>query len=208
MNLKSIACGFIVLMAFNLPLIYGGDSEFDPKAAVNKDIVRKIDVTGDGELDTISLNIRGKNFFAPFNWTLTIISKGKQIYRSKHDDASIDKFFNDKGYVNGCVGYLTCKAKWYFHDILDSIIVPQKGYDLEGILDRSQKNTLYAVGSKYLESHYNIRGSKANNILVNIERRLRTGKAVVVAFPKTPANFSSIMVFVPEIDCFMPIYED
>lgn len=175
------------------------------KEAIDTVLVRSLDVTGDGKADIISLHIMARNLASPFSWTLSINSQGNRIYTLSGDDSRIDTLFHDEGYVPGCRGYLECKKKYYFHDILDGLEAP---YDSNGILDRSQSNTLYSVGKEYLEACCAIKGSDADAILSRMEGRLRNGNAVVIAVPTSPMTYEHPMMFVPEVNRFIPIYID
>jgi hypothetical protein len=173
------------------------------REAIDTVLVRSLDVTGDGKADTISLHLTAKSLSSPFSWTLSISSQGHQIYALSGNDTRIDTLFHDKGYVDDCRGYLDCKKKYYFHDILDGLEVP---YNLNGILDRSHSNTLYSVGSEYLGACCAIKGSDADTILSRMEARLRSGKAVVLTVPTSPMTSEHPMMFAPEVNRFIPIY--
>jgi len=180
----------------------------DKSKPIDLDIVRKIDVTGDGEVDTINLHLKAKDFQSPFLWKLTISSSGKQIFKSESNDTWMNSFFSDRGYVLGCTNYDTCKEKYYFHDIIDSLIHDKSSYDLEGILNRTASNTLYPVGRSHLKKCCSIQGPQADKILAGIESRLRSGKAIVISVLKSPVKSGAPMVYAPEIHGFVPIYED
>ena len=120
----------------------------------------------------------------------------------------MDQNFNDQGFVSECDDYISCKERWYFKSILESLIVPKTMYNLEGILEKNQPIRMYAVGRKYLANCCGIRGEKAVAILTTVENRLRAGRAVVVSIPVSPVKGDSPMVFVPEVGRFMPIYEE
>ena len=175
---------------------------------IDKEIVRHIDLTGDGQDETVTLRVQGKSLYSPFSWTLTIQSKGKQMLKFDGDGAWFDKFFNDENYVGGCKGYAECKEKFFFHDILDRLVVPPSGYSVEGILNKSASNTLYAIGGAYLEKCCGIRGKEADTILSGMAARLRSGKAIVINTFTSPETVDPPMIFAPEIDRFVPIYED
>ena len=173
------------------------------KGAIDTVLVRSLDVTGDGKADTISLHLTAESLVSPFSWTLSINSQGSQIYTLSGNDSRIDTNFHDEGYVDDCRGYLECKEKYYFHDILDGLEVP---YNPDRILDRSHSNTLYSVGGEYLEVCCAIKGSDADTILSRMEARLRNGSAVVIVVPTSPMTYEHPMMFVPEVNRFVPIY--
>ena len=178
-------------------------------ARIDKTIIRKVDVTGNGLADEIILHLKAKDMNSPFTWSLTILAGNKVIYSHKSDDASIDNNFKDVGYVTGCHDYISCKKKYYYDDILNYLILTgNKWYDPNGILDKSKSNTLYPLGRKQLSECCNITGSQANSILDKIERKLRSGKAVVLNIPESPVDSYPPMLFAPEVGRFLVIYEE
>jgi hypothetical protein len=177
--------------------------------AVDEKIVKEVDVTGDGKPDKIILQLKAKDVKAPFTWTLAIIAEDKQIYSYTSDDKWLDEFFNDEGYVENCQGYTDCKQKYYFHDILDSLVLTGDAwFDITGILDPSSSNTLYPLGRKELKDCCNIEGKQADGILGKIEKNLRSGKAIAINVLCSPVKANPPMIYAPEIDRFIKIYEE
>ncbi len=178
-------------------------------SAIDKKIVKTMDVTGDGKADEIILHLKAKDMKAPFKWSLTIISGGKIVYSHDSDDTWLDQNFNDVGYVSDCDNYLSCKNKYYFHDILQSLVLTgDKWYTVNGILDKSQSNTLYPLGRKQLRECCNITGSRADAILRKIENKLRAGNAVALNVLISPVQAEAPMIFAPEVGRFLIIYDD
>lgn len=198
----------IVLCLFALGLARGADAQsIDTTSAIDTTLTRILDVTADGKADTIFLHLKARNLGSPFSWALWINSDGRLIYSWREDDTRIDTLFHDEGYVANCRGYLDCKRNFYFHDILSDFVVSPSMYNLEGILDRSRSNTLYALGKTYLQ-WCGIGDREAETILSGMEQRLRNGTAVVLAVPATPQTPEPPMVFAPEIGRFVPIYQE
>ncbi len=52
-----------------------------PPMSADQLVVKHIDVTGDGIDDEIRFNIKGENWNTPLNRTLTIVAKGKIIFK-------------------------------------------------------------------------------------------------------------------------------
>lgn len=204
--MKYIFAFLVMLISNNVFALDLNDKTND---SIDKVIVRNVDVTGDGQPDTISLHIKAKSFNSPFAWTLTISSGSHVLESYSRDDSNIDNFFGDKQFYIKGNDYLQAKQTWYFSELIDSIIVQKSSYALEGILDKKQSNTLYAVGGNFLSKCCGIKGRKAENILSSIEQHLRNGKAIVICMPMTPVQSSNIIkVFSPEIGLFVPVYEE
>lgn len=178
-------------------------------SAIEQDLVREVDVTGDGTADKITLHLSAKNINAPMVWTLSIAVNGKEIYSYKSDDAKIDHLFRDKGYVSGCDDYVSCKKKYYYHDILDALVLTgTKWYNLEGVLDKSQPNTLYPIGRKELKTCCKVVGPQADAILKKIEKKFREGKVIAINVPRSPVHANPSLIFVPEVGRFIRFYEE
>jgi len=199
----------IILRAFPIILCILSGCALAMGQAINDELVRNIDLTGDGKPERISLILKAKDITNPMQWSLTIRSGEKVLLRHSRDDSNIDSLFNESRYVGGCTGYLECKRKWYYKDILDTLVVPRTGYDLEGILDKKYSNTLYPLGRAFLAKCCNITSKRAHDILAEIEKRIRSGSAVMIVMPDTPLSATGpLMTFCREIDRFIPVYED
>jgi hypothetical protein len=200
----------LALMTFGLTAVvqacvFTGVAAENPRAAVDKVIIRNVDITGDGKPDTITLRVTGKDMFSPLKWTLTISSLGETVLSHTSDDKDkhIDGFFRDEGYVGECKGYLECKSKWYFKDLLSILIVPKTGYHLGGIMPGIEE-----VAGQYLAKRFGVRGEKAKAIISDIKTRLGKGQAIMISIPDTPAISDPIMVFSPQVRRFVEIYQD
>lgn len=77
--------------------------------SINKELVREIDLTGNGSNGKVILHLSAKNFMSPFTWKLSVISEGQEVYSYGSNDTKIDKFFKDDGYVEDCNDYKSCK---------------------------------------------------------------------------------------------------
>ncbi len=196
---------FIFIMGYPLIILAQSASDVSP---IDQELVKEADVTGDGKPAKIMLHLEGKNIKSPFVWTLTIFSDGKQIYSYKSDDSWLDKFFSDEGYVLGCKDYLSCKRKYYFHDILDNLVLTgNKWYDIDGILNKAQPNTLYPVGRKQLRECCNVKGQQADAILRQIENKFRNGTAIAINVLRSPVQANPPLIFVPEVGRFIRLSE-
>lgn len=175
--------------------------------SVNERLVKYIDLTGEGHPENITLTLEAKDFKAAVQWTLTVRSGKKVLLRHTQHDEYTDQTFDPQSMTN-CTDYIECKKKWYYHDLLNSLVIPSSRYDVEGLLNQSQGNTLYPLGKKYLARCCQIGAERAERILAKIERRIRAGTAVIITIPDTPNNAGPLLIFCPEIELFVPVYED
>jgi hypothetical protein len=182
-------------------------SRADEVFLIDQELTRYEDVTGYGKPDRISLHLRAKNMESAFTWTLTISSDGKKIFSYSHEDAA-DIPFYDPSNVQNCTGNLDCKEKFYFHEILDNLVLTGNGWcDVEGILDRNHTNTLYPLGRKFLAECCGYSISEADVVLSRIEEKIRDGSAIALNVPFSPHTYQPPMVFAPEVGRFVPVYE-
>lgn len=176
------------------------------RGAIDTVLVRAVDLRSDGRPDTVALHIVADGYAAPFTWTLTITSDARRIYSVHRDDSRLDRFFGDEGYVAGCRGYLECKRKYYFNDLLADSLDPP--FDLEGVLDTAQSNTLRAVAGDYLAGHFGLGKDRIATVTSSMAQLLRSGRAVVIGVTSSPVSREPLMMYVPELDEFVPIYID
>lgn len=147
---------------------------------INEEVTRYIDLTGDGKPEKITSTFKGTDISKQLQWTLTI-SSDKKVLLQHTDNNSL-----------------------YYKDIFTILIVPRSRYSIEGIFDKNSENTLYPVGRAYLAKCCGIGLKQANQILANIEKRIRGGSAVIIKIPETP----ELLTFCNEVNRFIPVYEE
>jgi hypothetical protein len=175
-------------------------------ASVDVTLKKNVDVTGDGKADQIQLRVKGNSYTTPFFWTLTIFAGGNEIYSYSSHDKDADELFSYYFKKEECKDYLDCKKKYYFHDILNRIVIPKTGYDIDGITNRSFETTLYHVGGAYLSKCCGIAGKQAESILSAMETRIRNGSAILISVPYNPVKDQPPMMYAPEVERFIPVY--
>jgi hypothetical protein len=175
---------------------------------IDKQVTRTVDVTGDGIIDAITLHIQGASLNSPFFWTLVIRSEGKDVFRYDGDGSWFNTFFGQDGYVSGCNGYVACKEKFFYRDILDDLILPPSDYNVDAFVDESASNSLYGLGRPYLKQCCNVDGKNAEAILSGMAERLKNGTAIVIQNYTSAATLDPhAAMFAPEVGRFVPIYE-
>lgn len=135
------------------------------------------------------------------------ISKKKIIFNRSGGNERIEKFFSDPEYIGDCSGYDDCKAKWYFHDFLDSIIIRMSTHNVY-VFDKSAPNSIYIVAKEALKIEYKKNPAFVEQAIKNAVERLLSGKAVAITIPDEPCITTPPMVWMPEFNGFVPIYED
>jgi hypothetical protein len=175
---------------------------------VNQVVVKHLDVTGDGIADEIRLDLKGENWNKPFKWTLTISAKGKVIFEHSSDDAWLDKFFNDSGYVNeSCKSYLECKQQYYLKDLLDHLFVRTDLSPNYHAYDKSNSGSVYVVAKEELQKKFKLSTEEANKTVDWMVSKLKTGKVQVLYLPKSPVQSEFPRMYVDKVGQFVTIYE-
>lgn len=206
MKTKIIYIIFIVFISLPSICLADGIGYVCGGGKIDSEVMKYIDVTGDGYVDEIALHIESDDMCSPFRWSIKVFVFGDIAYEVSRDDTPYDSFFGENFFVDGCNDYFSCKNKWYFSDIVKCVVVGRGDYDLDGII--KSKYGLHGVGYVFLTNNLLFEKSKAEDILKLVEKRLRSGESIVVSFPITPVKMDFLVVFVPELGKFIPIYED
>jgi len=198
----------MILLLFISTSAYSGVCQEVKNKKINKNVTKFVDVDGDGNLDKINLHIISDNFYSPFLWNFTITSNEKKIYELSADNTNIDKSFSFPSYIGGnCNNYDDCKCKWYFHDFLDNITMKISSDD--PMLKYSPtSNSIHTVAKKFLEKEWKNNPKLVEIAIQNAIKSLASGKLCVLIVPYEPEAPTPPMVWMPEFDRFVPIYED
>lgn len=206
--------GFLVSLLSGL--LCGTSLSFaaDIYAPVDKTLTRELDLTGDGSPEVVNVHFLAKDFHSPFFWTLTIASKGRVIYSVERDDTWLDGFFNKNDFVSDCKGYEECKRKYYFEETLYAVLkmVSQTGentlYDDVEVGEDMGGGGVWHVGKEYLVSKLHLEEEKAVKIISALLERQKRKRLPFVSINISPIKGDSPMVYVEEIDGFMPVYRE
>jgi hypothetical protein len=198
----------IIISSVLLALVIGPLPGFPlPRGHVDQTIVKHLDVTGDGIADDLVLHIKGESWNKPLKWSLTIISKGKNIFEHKSDDTWLDNFFNDRGYVNKpCSTYLECKKQYYLHDLLDDLVVKTDLSQNMYAFDKSNKESIHFVAKKELMTTFKLSESEAIKTIDWMIIKLKTGNRPVLYVPISPVQNEFPRMYVDRVGSFVTIY--
>ena len=172
---------------------------------VNEVLTKRMDVTGDGAPDEIRLNLTGAAWDQPFKWTFSITSNNKLVYEQSVDDAWLDRFFNDKGYVNEeCPDYLSCKKQYYLEDLFkyrfDRVESQNEPLNSEylGEIRRGAKDSLL--------TKYHLNPAEAERTTNWVVDHIKSGRAVIFKVPISPVQGGCSQMYVPRVSGFVTIY--
>jgi hypothetical protein len=174
---------------------------------VDQAFQRNVGVTNDGRKELAVLCLHGKDFMHPFTWDLEIRSQGKVLYKHASNDAWLDPSFHEDDYVNNCRGYVDCKKKYYY-SILGNITEQTDFFSRNRpLFDSSRPLSVHATIKKYLKERYKVSGAKADKIVKRVVDQLLSGPVVVVNVPVSPVQNEAPLLYVKEVNGFIPIDE-
>ncbi len=180
----------------------------DPQSAPVAEVLEKrLDATGDGVSDVVTLKISGAAWDRPFKWTLSITSAGKLVYQHFSDDAWLDRFFYDKGYVDDeCRDYLACKKEYYLEDILGHIVSQDDlGKRQVAAGDWSE---IRKVAQDDLKAKFGLSAAEASQTADLVMEHLKSRKVVLLHVPKSPVQSEAPKVYVPRVGGFVAISDE
>jgi hypothetical protein len=179
-------------------------------ARVERTIERTIDVTGDGVPDRIVLKISADTWQTPIKWSLSILSKGKVVYSYFSDDTWLDKFFNDRDFMNKtCTGYLDCKKKYYLTDLMKGVAeIDFRPPDPDSrFFDKVRAGSIYNTAGKELIEKYHFTESEAFQTVDLMVSKIKAGKAILINIPVSPVQVQFPRMYCDKVGAFLVIYE-
>lgn len=203
---------FLLSLLWTAPTTLAGDA----KEPIDQTITREIDLTGDGVPEVVLVHLKAMDLDSPFRWTLTITSKGKNIYTVERDDTWLNEFFRDDDFTSdsGCIGYAECKRKYYFDDLLQIVVRPISGPGEHPLYAKVEAGDdmggagVWHTGKEYLVSTLHLDKSKAEKIIAALLIRLKAKRLPIISTNISPIMVDSPMIYVEEIDSFMPVYRE
>jgi len=192
------------LLSIGLTSGYAGTG---PAEKIDDVLREEVDLTGHGLNGSITLHLQADDVMHPFKWTLEISCKGKLVFRHVSDDEWLDKFFADSGYVGNCEGYLDCKKRYYYHNILRYLFVKT---DLEAsphAFSKSNLGSIHTVARNYLKDVQGLSDKAIDELVQKMIKRIGSGQAPILYVPISPVQNNFPRMYVEEIGLFVPVYE-
>lgn len=175
---------------------------------VDRTFSQKGDVIGDGRMETLTLHVTGQSMESPFKWDFAIVDEaGKVLFRVERNDASLDVFFKDDGYVENCTGYQRCKSKYYFDDLPQAIFTSVKPSPKAWSFDGYTLSNLRNTATPFLVKH-GLSPDAIEKVLAQMKEILGKPGFRLVAPPLSPVQSDPPMLWVPSVQMFVPIYQE
>jgi len=175
---------------------------------IDSTIVRTIDLTLDGEPDTIKINVKGESILSFLKWTCEIISKGTTIYYHESEDARmwdslIGHYSNTEPRL---LAYLEEKSSWYFKKISESIVQYKIFSSLGRAFGKNELGGIYHLFPPQLNKLGITDKAEIDIIINNTVKRLLAG-VNILEIPKNTEFIHFPRVYVTEINTFLVFYE-
>lgn len=154
-----------------------------------------------------TLRVWGKALRAPFTWTVTVEGQGGIYFSAKRDDAWLNSFFADQGYLDGCSEYEECKKKWYFSELPDSIQKSiQWSSGRQSPPEDWELSTLESLAEEFLIQK-KLKPAQRTKVIAEMKELLEQG-FVSLAVPISPVQDDSSFMYVPSLGYFVPFWDD
>ena len=195
------------LISTALIIIIGSSASAGMSAGINVVHVFKSDIFGTDKPAVVTLRIIGENQSYPFMWSIIVEKSSDTLFAAKHDDEWLDKFFSDKGYIDGCEGYAECKHKWYFNDLpflLQNAL--SKINRVDRPVEKWEIDTLQILAGEFLEK----KGLDQTNRSAVLTEMLSLLSSNYISFcpPYTPVQQDTCFMYVPSLGYFVPYWDD
>jgi hypothetical protein len=164
-------------------------------------------LSGEAAPDQIEIHVSGNTIKSPFKWSISIKNSGREILFEEHDDAWLNNFFGDEGYMDGCSGYIECKRKWYFSEIRNKVeasLIEQKGNVKRNNIPVWELENLQAFSQEFLKKK-GISNQRIVEIVKEMKASLASGGYSSLKTPGTPVQSGTEYMYVKSLKYFVPI---
>lgn len=178
-----------------------------PSGKIDTTLVRMIDVTGDQVREKVELHIKASAYDSLFTWMLIIISKDKIIYQYSESDPSLESRFQEETLEGK--RYKDIKYKFFFTDFVEFVAGTDIRFgDRDLLFNKEYKGSVYVVARRYLTNQCKLDDKAAERIVEGLVVKLRSKKAVIISHTIKGFDSTLPMVFVSDVQKFIPIYSD
>jgi hypothetical protein len=158
-----------------------------------------VDITGDGEGDSIFCRITGESWEKPFTTHYRIVSKSKTILSETASDEALDQEFGNPSMIEGCDGYLPCKKEWYLEKLAGEVLMI---YDLKNkrrkdLLDSTSDRSINNIARQIYIDSLGFSRKKAKAESKKLSAFLRKKKIVLINIPALPVYRSIPRIYDP-----------
>lgn len=160
-----------------------------------------------GGIETITLEIKGASFTSPFRWSVTVTNANGVLFFVERDDAFLDEFFHDPRYIPDCSNYMDCKKKWYFSDLVDSVLHGAYSVPATPTAPKDwELSALESEASDYLQQKQ-VAPAQTRAVIAEMKGALANGFSMFL-IPFSPVELDSNYMYVPSLNYFVPYWND
>jgi len=169
---------------------------------INREFRFSADMTRDGQDESIVLVVRGADIKQPFTWSLTVKDRFDHVlYEKTMDDAELNEFFGEQGYVDACDSYESCKRRYYFEELPREVArCLNEGSDLARPVDAN-----YSVARDYLEKK-NVDEEVIAAALTELPVALAGKSSRTICTLHSPVQDEPSLIWISAVGEFIPYY--
>jgi hypothetical protein len=120
----------------------------------------------------------------------------------------MDKFFNDKEYVNDtCTSYIDCKKQYYLTEIMTHLFVKTDLSVNSHAFDRNNPGSIHTIAKQELMDKYHLSVTEALETVDWMITKLNTKQTQVLYVPRSPVMSELPRMYVDRVGAFVTIYQ-
>lgn len=164
------------------------------------------DLTGNGMMDTVRLQVRSEDLSQPFHWSLEVRADGDVLFRHEADDSAFDRFFGHPGFAGNSGDRETDKLHYYFSRLPERVVQPlQWDEERSPLRSRDYPGGPFEVLPGELRALGITDEARISAIVDAVVARLKKG-VQILSVPASPVLDEYPRIFVPEIGRFVTFY--
>lgn len=193
-------------VSFILLLLLSTVASASENTTIDRVFEKSGDVTGDGVPEKINIHITAASIMAPFTWNVTITNmSGSIIFKAERNDAWLNDFFNDQGYMQNCAGYKACKELYYFTYIPEAIFKSITPSDSEWQMNDFMLTNMQQSANNFMTQNGLTDSDKI--IAINEMRGILGAPGYhSLQLPFSAVQSDSPLIWVPSCHMFIPYY--
>ncbi len=157
--------------------------------------------------EKVELHVKASDFDSLFTWMLIIRSKGKVIYQYSESDPGLESRFQEE--VLEGKQYTNIKYKFFFTDFAEFVAGSDiRVGDRDLLFNKEYKGSVYVVARHYLTDQCKLDDKAADRIVEDLVVKLKSRKAVIIFHTIKGFDSTLPMVFVSDVQKFIPIYNE
>lgn len=196
----------IILFLLLISILFAATDVADK---IDTTIITTIDITGNGQDDSISCHLTGDSWKKPITVAYRVICDNSEILSETKCEKGLDEGFKNDEFPKWCdKGYEICKKKWYLKEMHKQIVEIVKPGDekRKQLFDTTSSASIPGfVQPMYIDSlgySKNKAAIKAKELVANLQKR----DFVLLVLPPHPVYRSFPRLYDPHSKKFLVLY--